>query len=139
MHRYVAGLCRQLEQRAIQISTPQSAPQGGNSVHIWETAFGNTLAKVPANSAKWRACAGVQSNPLERCNTCRHQTLAARFFSGKTPTFKQLDGKANSSELDRRCRTCQTSASDENIDHWMQDLFMREVNQSLRIELTIHR
>jgi hypothetical protein len=84
-------------------------------VHIWEAAFGNTLAKVPANSAKRRACAGVQSNPLERCNTCRHQTLATWFFSGKTPTFEQLDGKANSSELDRRCRTCQTSAGDQDI------------------------
>jgi hypothetical protein len=119
VHRYVAGVCRQLEQRAIQISTPQSAPQGGNSVHIWETAFGNTLAKMPANPAKRRACAGLQSNPLERCNTRRHQTLAARFFSGKTRTFKQLDGKANSSELDCRRRTRQASAGDENIDHWM--------------------
>jgi hypothetical protein len=61
VHRYVRGLCRQLEQRMIKISTPQSAPQGGNSVHIWETAFGDTLAKVPANSAKQRACAGFQS------------------------------------------------------------------------------
>jgi hypothetical protein len=101
----------------VEVSPSKPAPQAKSSELLWEATFRNAPADVIVDSVERRTFLSVQPQSLKCCNAGRHQTFAARFFLGETPTLKQFGRNAEAAELDCHRRADQPSSRNKNVNH----------------------